>query len=318
MNTVFLDRDTFNQNVDLSAIELQSSSLRCYSMTQQDQVVERCRDAHCIISNKVLLSAANLKQLPNLKLVCIAATGTNNIDLPAAKALGIAVVNVAGYAKHTVPQYVFAQILAYYSKTEQHNRNTQQGLWSQSEIFCVLGEPMYQLANKILGLIGYGALAQEVEKIALAFDMQVLIAEHQGATTIRHGRVSFEQLLSDSDIISLHCPQTPETTGLINQAVLQKMKPSAMLINTARGALIDNQALLTALQTKQIAYAVLDVLEQEPPPKDHILLNAGLDNLTITAHIAWACQEAQQELINIIGQNIQSFKQGGGLNRLVS
>ncbi|KXI30466.1 D-2-hydroxyacid dehydrogenase [Paraglaciecola hydrolytica] len=317
MNAVFLDRDTFNQDIDLSAIEQQCSNLQCYAMTQQTQIIERCKNAHIIISNKVMLSAATLQQLPQLKLVCIAATGTNNIDLIAAKELGITVTNVAAYAKHTVPQYVFAQILAYYSKTEQHNRNTQLGLWSQSEIFCVLGQPMYQLANKTLGLIGYGALAQAVEKIALAFDMQVIIAEHAGAKTIRPGRVSFEQLLTDSDIISLHCPQTPDTTGLINAKVLKQMKPTAMLINTARGALVDNSALLTALQTGEIAYAVLDVLEQEPPPKDHILLNAGLDNLKITAHIAWACQEAQQDLLNIIGQNIESFKQGENLNRIV-
>lgn len=317
MNTVFLDTDTFSSTIDFSAIEQQSDSLNCYPMTQPQQIVERCHDAQIIITNKVMLTAASLKQLPNLKLICIAATGTNNVDLSAAKALGIAVVNVQGYAKHTVPQYVFAQILAYYSKTEQHNRNTQLGLWSQSETFCVLGEPMQQLADKTLGLVGYGALAKAVEKIALAFDMRVIIAEHAGASTIRPGRVSFEQLLSESDIISLHCPQTPQTIGLINAQALQKMKPSAMLVNTARGALIDNAALLAALQKRQIAYAVLDVLEQEPPPQDHLLLNAGLDNLTITAHIAWACQEAQQDLINTVGQNMHSFKQAGSLNRVV-
>ena len=317
MNTVFLDRDTFSPGIHFSAIEQQASSLTCYGMTAPHQVVERCRDAEVVISNKVLLSADTLKQLPQLKLVCIAATGTNNIDLTAAQQLGIAVANVAGYARHTVPQYVFAQILAHYSQTEHHNQNTANGLWPQSPTFVVLGNPMYQLANKTLGLVGYGALAKGVEKIALAFDMKVIISEHAGATEIRPGRVSFDELLATADIISLHCPQTPDTVGLINAAALSKMKPTAMLINTARGALVDNAALLHALKTRQIGYAVLDVLEQEPPPADHILLNAKLDNLKITAHIAWACQEAQQDLVNIIGRNIQSFKAGGRDNRVV-
>ncbi|MFC4654175.1 D-2-hydroxyacid dehydrogenase [Rheinheimera marina] len=317
MKTVFLDRDTFSPGIHFSAIEKQASSLTCYGITQPTEVVERCRDADVIISNKVLLNADTLKQLPQLKLVCIAATGTNNIDLKAAQQLGIAVTNVAGYARHTVPQYVFAQILAHYSQTEHHNQNTAKGLWPQSPTFVVLGNPMYQLADKTLGLVGYGALAKGVEKIALSFDMKVIISEHAGATEIRPGRVSFDELLATSDIISLHCPQTPDTVGLINAAALSKMKPTAMLINTARGALVDNQALLSALQSKQIGYAVLDVLEQEPPPAEHILLNAKLDNLKITAHIAWACQEAQQDLVNIIGRNIQSFKAGERDNRVV-
>ena len=317
MKSVFLDRDTFNPEVDLSAIQQHCSSLECFAMTQPEQIVARCRDAEMIISNKVMLSAETLAQLPQLKLVCIAATGTNNIDLQAAKQQGVAVCNVQGYAVHTLPQYIFAQILSYYSKVAEHNRNTEQGLWQQSQTFCVLGPPMYQLANKTLGLVGYGALAQAVEKIALAFSMRVLIAERPGVSDLRPGRHSFEQVLTESDILSLHCPQTPETIGLINQQALAQMKRSAMLINTARGALIDNAALLDALRNKQIAYAVLDVLEQEPPPADHILLNAGLDNLKITAHIAWACQEAQQDLLNIVAANIASYKQGGNLHRVV-
>ncbi|MDF3125333.1 D-2-hydroxyacid dehydrogenase [Rheinheimera sp. 1928-s] len=317
MKTVFLDRDTFSPGINFSAIEQQASSLTCFGMTQPHQVAERCRDAEVVISNKVLLSADTLKQLPALKLVCIAATGTNNIDLKAAQELGIAVTNVAGYARHTVPQYVFAQILAYYNQTEHHNQNTAQGLWPQSSSFCVLGNPMYQLADKTLGVVGYGALAKGVEKIAFAFGMKVIISEHAGASHIRPGRVSFDELLASSDMISLHCPQTPDTVGLINAAALAKMKPNAMLINTARGALVDNQALLHALKTNQIGYAVLDVLEQEPPPADHILLNTGLSNLKITAHIAWACQEAQQDLITIIGRNMQSFTAGERLNRVV-
>lgn len=317
MKTVFLDQATFSQDIDFSPIEQQAGSIQFFATTAPLEIVERCRDAEVIVTNKVVLNAEILKQLPALRLVCIAATGTNNIDLDAAKDLGIAVTNVAGYARHTVPQYVFAQILAYYSQTEHHNQNTAKGLWSASPTFVLLGNPMYQLAGKTLGLVGYGALAKAVEKIALAFDMKVIIAEHAGAANIRPGRVSFDELLGSADIISLHCPLTQQTQGLIDAAALGKMKPNAMLINTARGGLVDNQALLTALQTKQIGYAVLDVLEQEPPPPNHILLNSKLDNLKITAHIAWACQEAQQELVNSIGRNMQSFQTGGLENRVV-
>jgi glycerate dehydrogenase len=257
-----------------------------------------------------------LKQLPQLKLICITATGYNNVDIVAARELGIAVTNVSGYAKNSVAQYVFAQLLAYYSKIEAHNNNTRNGQWQTCDTFCFHGQGSDELAGKSIGIIGYGALGQKVATIARAFDMQVLIAERPNALTVRKGRVAFNQVIAQADIISLHCPQTAETEGLFNEEIFKGMKDNAVLINTARGALINNHDLLGALNNNQLACAILDVLEQEPPPQDHILLAAQSTKLKITAHIAWASQQAQQALLNLVAANITAFKQGGRTNRI--
>jgi glycerate dehydrogenase len=316
MKAVFLDSTTFSSNISLSAIEQQVSSLICYTHTQPEQLVERCEDVELVITNKVVLTAELLAKLPTLKLICIAATGYNNVDIKAASSLGIAVTNVSGYAGPSVAQYVLAQILEYYQQTCHHNANTEQGYWQKNKTFCYHGNTITELAGKTLGIIGYGHLGQTVSKLADAFGMKILISERANNTETRQGRVSFVQVITQADIISLHCPQNTKTENLINSKVLAKMKPTAMLINTARGALVNSSDLLVALKTKQIAYAVLDVLEQEPPPVDHPLLNTNLTNLKITAHIAWASKEAQQRLINLLSENIAAFKQGEQLNRL--
>jgi len=316
MHAVFLDRHTFNSAIELDAIEQQVTKLTCYDTTLADDVIKRCLNADIIITNKVLLTAEILAALPQLKLICISATGFNNIDIDAASKLNIAVTNVSGYAGQSVAQYVFAQLLHYYQQTNHHNNNTEQGLWSTSDAFCYHGNGFSELAGKTLGIIGYGNLGKAVEAIALAFNMKVLISERPKASVVRTGRLEFNQVIGQADIISLHCPQTPDTTQLIDEQVLSGMKNSAVLINTARGALVNDKALLKALKNKEIAYAVLDVLAQEPPPQDHMLLNSGLGNLKITAHIAWASFEAQQRLINLLSDNISAFKVGGRLNRL--
>ena len=318
MHAVFLDQQTFSQSISLTAIKSNVTSLQSYQLTSPDEVVDRCRDAEIIISNKVVLNSETLSQLPHLKLICIAATGSNNVDLSAARKLGIAVTNVSGYAQTSVAQYVFAQLLAYFSQTQHHNDNCKQGLWQQSETFCIHGKGSVELAGKTLGLIGYGSLGKAVEKLAKAFGMQVLIAERQHQKTLRSGRTSFSEVIKKADVLSLHCPQTAETEQLINENILMEMKTSAMLINTARGAIINNQELHHALKTKQIAFAVLDVLEQEPPPADHLFFTEPLNNLKITAHIAWASYEAQQRLINLLAENIRAFQQGQLLNRIES
>lgn len=320
MHGVFLDQHTFSSGISLQAIQQQVASLTCFSTTSSEQIVTRCRDAEVIITNKVQLNAASLKQLPKLKLVCIAATGTNNVDLNSALQLGIAVNNVSGYSSASVSQYVFAQMLEFFSQTSHHNHNTSQGLWQKSPTFCHHGNGFSELSGKTLGIIGYGNLGQTVAKIGQAFGMQILIAERPKSRTIRSGRLSFEQVLAQADVLSLHCPQTPETENLINTHTLSLMKPSAMLINTARGALVNSDELLMALKTSQIAYAVLDVLEQEPPPADHVLLQAIADNqsnslqnkLKITAHIAWASIESQQRLLDLVADNIAKFKMQQG------
>ncbi len=316
MRAVFLDQKTFNQNISLSAIESEVTSLECYPTTDENTLFERCINAEIIITNKVVLNEDTLKSLPSLKLICITATGTNNVDLIAAKKLNIAVTNVAGYAKQSVTQYVFSQILEYFSQTTHHHKNVENGLWSKSETFCALGNEINEVADKTIGIIGYGNLGATVETIAKAFGMNVMIAEREGSQTLRPNRHSLTDVLQQSDIITLHCPHTPETEHLINQQTLSLMKPSAMLINTARGAIINNNDLLNALTNKTIAYAVLDVLDCEPPPSNHILLVNQPKNLKITAHIAWATNQAQQRLLELVGENISHYKQGKQRNRV--
>ncbi len=316
MRAVFLDKKTFDPTLSLSGIEQVLTELHCFDTTPTEDIVKRCLNADIIITNKVLLSEQILKQLPQLKLICITATGFNNVDIKAAKALGIAVTNVSGYAKQSVAQYVFAQLLEYYSQTTHHNSNTEQGLWQKSDTFCYLGNTISELAGKTLGIIGYGSLGQSVATIALAFNMKVVIAERPNTTIIRDGRMAFDEVLTQSDVISFHCPQTPETTGMINSQLLKKMKTSAILMNTARGALVNNSDLLNALENEDIAYAILDVLDQEPPPADHLLLTAKLPNLKITAHIAWASIEAQQRLLELVAQNILAFSKNVRCNRV--
>ena len=316
MKTVFLDYQTFSKDSDLTSLQQVVDDLTLYATTSPEQVIARCQNAEVVLSNKVLLNREILSQLPKLKLVCITATGINNIDIKAARALNIAVTNVGGYAKNSVAQYVFAQLLAYYSQIAHHNDNCQKGLWQQSDTFCLHGNGSIELAGKSIAIIGYGALGQKVAKIARAFDMKVLIAERPDAATIRPERMAFLAAIEQADIISLHCPQTLETQGIFNAKLFTRMKPSAILINTARGALINNEDLLNALNNEQIACAILDVLEQEPPPKDHILLAAQSSKLKITAHIAWASQQAQQTLLNLVAANISAFKQGLRTNRV--
>lgn len=316
MKTVFLDYQTFSKDSDLTSLQQVVDDLTVYATTSPEQVIARCQNAEVVLSNKVLLNREILSQLPKLKLVCITATGINNIDIKAARALNIAVTNVGGYAKNSVAQYVFAQLLAYYSQIAHHNDNCQKGLWQQSDTFCLHGNGSIELAGKSIAIIGYGALGQKVAEIARAFDMKVLIAERPDAATIRPERMAFLAAIEQADIISLHCPQTLETQGMFNAKLFTRMKPSAILINTARGALINNEDLLNALNNQQIACAILDVLEQEPPPKDHILLAAQSPKLKITAHIAWASQQAQQTLLNLVAANISAFKQGLRTNRV--
>jgi glycerate dehydrogenase len=316
MQAVFLDYQTFSVDIDFSALNQTVDNLTFYATTAPEQVITRCLNAEVILTNKVVLNRETLDQLPKVKLICITATGINNVDIQTAKELNIAVTHVSGYAKNSVAQYVFAQLLAHYSQVEHHNNNTQKGLWQQSTTFCLHGNGSIELAGKSIAIIGYGALGQKVAAIANAFEMKVLIAERPNAEHIRPKRISFLQAIQQADVVSLHCPQTAETEGFFNAEILGYMKENSLLINTARGALINNKDLLQALNNNQLAGAILDVLEQEPPPKDHILLAAQSPRLKITAHIAWASLQAQQALLNVVAANIKAFKQGKRVNRV--
>ena len=312
MKAIFLDRQTFSETTSLAVIESQVSTLTCYPLTQQAQIIERCDDAEIIITNKVVFNKSLLTALPAVKLICIAATGTNNVDMLAAEALGIVVSNVKGYAKNSVPQYIFAHLLTYFNQPQHHYHNTQSGQWSNGQTFCYHGNGSSELAGKTIGIVGHGDLGQAVAKIATAFGMQVMLADRQNASSVRAGRHDFTEVIKQADIITLHCPQTEATVRLIDKTQLAKMKNTAVLINTARGAIINNNDLHQALKTQQIAYAILDVLEQEPPPHDHLFMRQPLDNLKLTAHIAWASIEAQQALLDSVAKNIVQFKKSHG------
>ncbi|OKY25917.1 D-2-hydroxyacid dehydrogenase [Thalassotalea sp. PP2-459] len=316
MNCVFLDRKTFVNQVSTINIEHQVADFKAYDLTREDQIIERCKNANVIITNKVLLSEMTLAKLPKLRLICIAATGVNNVDLNAAKRLGIAVTNVSGYSTPSVSQYVFAQLLTYFSCPTLHQQIVEQGEWPKSPSFCVHGPGSEELANKYIAIIGYGNLGQAVATIAKAFGMKVLIAERPNASKIRDGRVAFEVALQQADIVSLHCPLTKDTDQLFDRHTFSLMKTTAVLVNTARGGVINEVDLLQALTQKEIAYAILDVLQQEPPASYHPLLLQQPTNLKITAHIAWASKESQQRLLDLIALNITDFTQGKNTNRV--
>lgn len=316
MKAVFLDYATFSTAIDLSPIRASVSELVFFPLTGASQIVDRAHDADIIITNKVVLTQSVLEQLPKLKLICVAATGTNNIDLLGAKQQRITVTNAKDYAGTSVAQYVFSQLLNLYQDISHHNDLVSKGHWSNSPTFCLHDKPIQELSGKTLGILGYGHIGQAVAKLAEAIGMQVLIAERPLAESVRSQRVSFSEMLTNADIVSLHCPLTKETDALFGQQTISKMKKGAVLVNTARGALVDNTALKQALMDGQLGHAILDVLNQEPPAADHILLDKQLTNITITGHIAWASQQAQQRLINIIGDNITHFFRGDIINQV--
>lgn len=316
MKCVFLDKATFADSIDFQPLQQYADTFEVFSLTPFDKIVERCLNAEVIITNKVVFDESILRQLPALKLICIAATGVNNVDLAAAKNLGIAVANVSGYSSHSVAQYVFSQLLHHVAKPHHHINNVSQGQWQRSPSFCVHGEGSVELANKTMAIIGYGNLGQTVANIAKAFGMKVLIAEQQHATSIRNERVSFDYTIQEADFISIHCPLTDSTLNLFNKETFCKMKSSAVLINTARGNIVNEKDLIDALNNGEIAYAALDVLAQEPPPADYPTLLNQPANLAITAHIAWASIESQQRLINLVADNIKAFSEGRRLNRV--
>ncbi|KKO44903.1 glycerate dehydrogenase [Arsukibacterium ikkense] len=305
---VFLDSGSMG-DTDLTALQLPGCQLQCFASTPAASVLPRLQRASIAIVNKVVLDAATLQALPGLKLICVAATGVNNIDLHAAKALGIAVCNVRGYADTTVPQHAMALLLGLANQISNYQQTLASGAWSQSEHFCLHSHRLTELAGKYFVVVGYGALGQATARLAQAFGMQLLISEHADARRCRPGRVSFEQALHQADVLSLHCPLTPATEHLLNSERLALLPAGAIIINTARGGLIAENALLAELKTGRLA-AGLDVLSSEPPPANHILLQQPLPNLLITPHIGWASPAARTRMTLQLVENIQAFLAG--------
>lgn len=307
---VFLDyASTSHDDLDLTRLRHACGQLQLWEATQADNLLEHIGQAEIVISNKVILNAATLTALKDqIKLICVAATGTNNIDLAVAQQLGIPVCNVRNYGNRSVAEHCLSLIFALARQLPAYHQAVQAQAWQKSKHFCLLDYPITEVAGKTLGIIGYGSLGQATAELAAAVGMQILVAERLDAPTVRTGRVSLHELLARADFISLHCPLTEQTKAFINAERLQYMKPSAFLINTARGGLICEADLLTALQTHQIAGAALDVLSLEPPTTDNPLLQTSLPNLIITPHIAWASRSARQTLIEQLADIISSFQ----------
>lgn len=308
MKIVFLDRTAIPAHIDIPRPTFAHQWIE-YDHSAADQVIERLQDADIAITSKVEFSREVMQQLPKLKLIAITATGTNNVDLEAAKALGICVKNVTGYSSVTVPEHVLAMIFALKHSLVGWIKDQATDKWTQSKQFCYFDYPITDVRGSTLGIFGKGCLGTEVGRLAEAVGMNVLYAEHQGVEHCRAGYTPFEQVLQQADIISLHCPLTENTKNLINAETLALCKKGAFLINTGRGPLVDEKALLDALKSGQLAGAAIDVLTKEPPEQGNSLMEAAktMPNLLITPHIAWASDSALTTLVNKVAQNIEAF-----------
>lgn len=304
---VFLDRASLIADLRAPAFPHRWTD---HDATPPEHTAARLRDASIAVVNKVRITAGVLDAVHGLKLVAVAATGVNNVELDACRARGVAVCNIRGYAEHTVPEHVFMLLLALRRNLIAWRQSLRAGAWQRAEMFCLFDHPMHDLHGSTLGLIGYGSIGRGVERLAQAFGMRVLIAEHRGATAIRPGRHAFDDVLAQADAISLHTPLTEATRHLIGAAELARMKPGAVLINTARGGVVDEVALIDALTTGRIAGAATDVLAVEPPRAGNPLLDLDLPNLLVTPHVAWSSREAMQGLGDQLIDNIEAFVRG--------
>lgn len=290
-----------------------------YGLTSSEELTERLQNVQVAITNKVPFSRSTLESLPDLKLLALCATGYNHVDIDACHDLGIAVTNVRGYAANTVSEHVFMLMLALVRRLPEYYLDVHlSNAWTDAPMYCLLDYSIGELAGRTLGIIGKGNLGEKVAQIAHAFGMKVLFSEHKGARSIRPGHTSFEETLEKSDIISLHCPLNAQTYHLMNEAALKRMPPHALLINTGRGDLVDEQALAQALREGSIAGAGLDVLSQEPPSHDHPLIQLrDHPRLIITPHNAWASEHAMQTVAEQVVESIIAHHEGRSVRRLV-
>ena len=315
MQGVFLDSESLDRDdIDFDNLRSTLPGWTFHAQTQPEETVERVKDAEFVVSNKVVLDRAALQEARSLKLVCVAATGTNNVDLIAAKELGISVCNVVHYATPSVVQHVFALITALNTKLLDYHEAVRAGTWYRSDQFCLLDFPIRELDGLTMGIVGYGELGKAVARAAECFGMTVLISQRPGGAGTTKGRVPLPELLPQVDILSLHCPLTDNTCNLIGHEELASMKKTALLINTARGGIVDEEALAIALSTGTIGGAGIDTLTQEPPVEGNVLINPGIPNLIVTPHIAWASRSARQRLVDGVTANIRAYLDGKPIN----
>lgn len=313
--TVILDAETTNPG-DLSWDWLKEyGELEIYPRTPKELILKRCKNADTVITNKTPLEKDDLEKMPNLKFVAVLATGYNVVDTAYLKQRSIPVSNIPSYSTQAVAQLVFAHITEFYNAVSLHSNDVKSGGWSRCPDFCYQLSPLTELCGKTIGIIGFGKIGQAVADIAEAYKMNILAVS--GHETEQKGRKNFrwstlDELARKSDIVTLHCPLTEKTQKIINADFLSKMKPTALLINTARGGAVDEQALAAALNSGKIAGAGVDVLSTEPPKADNPLLSAK--NCNITPHIAWAAYETRERLMQILKSNIQAFFDGNPIN----
>ena len=317
MKAVLLDWATMGPDLDISEMRALLPDLEIYDDTDDDQVAERIAGAEIILGNKVLISEALFASAPEMRFIGLTATGTDNIDLDAALKHGVAVANIRAYCSQSVAEHVFGCLLNLAHRLGPYATDVRAGEWQQAENFCMLTHPIRELSAMTLGIVGFGELGKRVAQIAGAFNMDVLIAARPGSVDVPAGRVSMADLLGRADVISLHCPLNDETRGLFGADEFRKMKKSAILINTARGGLIDSAALATALRDGVIAAAAVDVLPTEPPTDGDPLLDYEGDNLIVTPHIAWGTLTARQAAIDELTANIAAFLEGEKRCRVV-
>lgn len=308
---VFLDTFPLDLgDVDLKPLRATLDRFELFDRTAPDQTAERIADAEVVVVNKVVLDGELLRGAARLRLVCLAATGTNNVDLETARELGITVCNCQAYATASVVQHTIALLLALATRVIDYHGAVRQGAWQRASAFCVLDYPIVELDGKTLGIVGYGELGRGVARLAEALGMRVLVARRPGQDDSRDWRVPLEELLPQVDALTLHCPLTPQTRGLIGERELQLMRDWAFLINTARGGIVDEQALAAALRAGKIAGAAFDVLTGEPPADGNVLLEPDIPNLIVTPHSAWGSREARQRAADQVSENVRRFLEG--------
>jgi glycerate dehydrogenase len=317
MPAVFLDYATVSFNGDLDPRSLREAlpGLEIRDHTAQQGVASQVAGRDVVLVNKLRITREIIEASPALRLIALAATGTNNVDLVAAGERGVAVCNLRDYCTASVVQHVFGVLLLLTQRLREYDALVRSGAWQRGENFCLLDYPIRELVGRRLGIVGYGTLGRGVARAATAFGMEVLVANRPGGTAVP-GRMDLDELLPAIDVLSLHCPLAPATQGMIGASRLSRMKRDAVLINTARGALVDAPALADALRGGRLGGAAIDVLSQEPPVDGNPLLAGDIPNLVVTPHIAWAAREARQRCIDEMAANIADFRRGGRRGRV--
>jgi glycerate dehydrogenase len=316
LRAVFLDYGTVSSgDLDLAPLERALPGIVIHERSTQADVPARIAGFEAVLANKSVIDGATIRANPQLKLVALTATGVDNVDLSAARAAGVAVCNLRDYCTASVAQHAFAMLLALTHRLADYHALVASGRWQHAGQFSVFPYPFRELRGRVLGIVGYGTLGKAVAGLGRAFGMQIEIANRPGGERA-DGRRDLDAMLPDLDVLTLHCPLTDATRNLVSRERLAQMKPDAVLINTARGALVDTRALADALRAGQIGGAGIDVLEREPPPPDHPLLDPSIPNLIATPHVAWAAREARQRCLEELALNVESFLSGGRRNRV--